>query len=402
MDVIIVGGGASGLTAGIVLARRGFKVTIIERNNKCGKKILLTGNGRANYWNELQSIDKYHSKDIRLGEQIWLNGKDKVLPFLDSLGLVSKVINGYYYPYSNQAVSLLNALLNTAHNLGVNFVLDEYVVDIKKDDKFVVKTTKNVYTAKKVILATGGKAASKTGSDGNGYNLAKSLGHSLVEVLPSLVQLKGQDNFYKDWAGVRSEVVLTLKENDKVIKTEHGEVQFTDYGLSGICTFNLSGLVAKGLVQKKKEVIEINFVPWFKGNIEDFITFMNEQEQKLDKYSLSNILEGFLNYKIVNLVLKLAKVPVDVKWKDVDKWKLAKMILSFPFLVAGTNDFDSAQVCSGGVPLTEINVKTMESLKVKGLYLIGEIVDVDGDCGGYNLGFAWMSGILAGESINND
>ncbi len=402
MDVIIVGGGASGLTAGIVLARRGFKVTIIERNNKCGKKILLTGNGRANYWNELQSIDKYHSKDIRLGEQIWLNGKDKVLPFLDSLGLVSKVINGYYYPYSNQAVSLLNVLLNTAHNLKVNFVLDEYVVDIKKEDKFVVKTTKNVYTAKKVILATGGKAASKTGSDGNGYNLAQSLGHSLVEVLPSLVQLKGQDNFYKDWAGVRSEVVLKLKENDKVIKSEHGEVQFTDYGLSGICTFNLSGLVAKGLVQKKKEVIEINFVPWFKGNIDDFIAFMDEQEQKLNKYNLSNILEGFLNYKIVNLVLKLAKVPVDVKWSDVDKRGLAKMILSFPFLVAGTNDFDSAQVCSGGIPLTEINVKTMESLKVKSLYLIGEIVDVDGDCGGYNLGFAWMSGILAGESISND
>lgn len=401
MQVLIVGGGATGLISAITLARKGISVTILERNNKCGKKLLITGNGRCNYWNENQSLDKYHSQNIELVQEFLNNNQDKVLKFYESIGIVSKVINGYYYPFSNQATSIVNALFTTATNLGVIFKYEEKVIDIEKKNKFIIKTEKNIYEADKLILTTGSKAAANTGSDGSGYFLAQKLGHSIVEVLPSLVSLKGKDNFYKDWDGARCEVDLTLKENNQILKEEHGEVQLTSYGISGICVFNLSGIVAKGLNKSYKEEIEINFVPWFKQNDECFKNYLDEAAEKLKDYTLSQILEGFLNYKVVNLILKLAKVARDIKWNQVDKDLIIKYLRHFNFEVLETNDFNLAQVCSGGVALTEVNMKTLESLKVANLYLGGEILDVDGDCGGYNLGFACMCGLVIGESIND-
>ena len=399
MKVVIIGGGVAGLVSAINLARKGIEVTILERNNKCGKKILLTGNGRCNFWNKNQNPNCYYASDKELFKELFNAKKDLVLDFVNSIGIIPKEINGYYYPYSNQAQSFYNSLLKMASNLKVNIKTDIMVSKIVKKNKFLLTTNKGLIETDKVIIATGGKTYSKTGSDGNGYDLVKSLNHKVNTVLPSLTKLIGKDNF-KDLKGVRSEVILTLYEDNKEVKKEHGELIFTDNGISGICVFNLSGIASRGLNNKRSEKIFINFVPWFNGNHKDLIKWLDNRSQELKGYSLCEILEGFLNYKIVNYMLKTLHIDVNTKWEKAPKEKVVELLMSFPFWVVKTGGFEEAQVTTGGVPIEEVNIKTMESLKTKGLYLVGEILDVDGICGGYNIGFAIMTGLTVGSDIN--
>ncbi len=398
--VLIIGGGASGLVAAIKAKTKDNEVIIIEKNNKCGKKLLLTGNGRCNFWNDNQTILKYQSEDRDIFEEAWQLKKEEVLGFFESIGIISKNINGYYYPYSNQAVSIVNALVNEAKRLGVKIKLEEEVLRIEKDKQFKVVTNKEEYSASFVVVATGGIAAPKTGSDGAGFRMVEKLGHTINKLLPSLVQLVGCDNFYKEWAGVRSDAIATLYEDGKKVSEEVGEVQFTDYGLSGICIFNLSGRVAKGLDLLKQEEIYLNLVPWFKGSKDEFLRFLEVQNKMLKTASLKEIMEGFLNYKLVNLILKLAKINEDTKWNKAPKELIGELLTNFRVEIKGTKDFSDAQVSQGGVSLKEIDSKTMESKLVKGLYLTGEILDVTGLCGGYNLGIAWITGMLAGDAIS--
>ena len=396
MKVLVIGGGASGLVTAIAAAQKNCEVTILEKNSKCGKQLLLTGNGRCNYWNDNQKLDCYHSQNLGEFAKIWESKKEEVLPFFEEIGIVPKVINGYYYPWSNQANSILNALMTKIKTLKINIIYDEEVKEIEKKQKFVIKTLKNSYVADKVVLATGGCSFSKTGSDGKGLKIAQKLGHEIKDVSPSLVQLIGQDPFYKDWNGVRAYAKLSLFQDDCFIKEEAGEVQLTDYGLSGICAFNLSIYFDK----TKNNEIKINFVPWFTGNKNEFKKWLKTQSQKLKMFSLGEMLEGFLNYKIVNLILKLTKL------KDLNDEKsldiLTNYLFEFSVKIKDTKSFDYAQVTKGGVSLLDINPLTMESKKVKGLFLVGEILDVCGDCGGYNLAIAWMSGLLAGDGLTND
>ena len=394
MDVFVIGGGASGLTAAIKASESGAHVTILERNSICGKKLLLTGNARCNYYNENQDIKFYHSNNIEIFKEIFENKKDDILKFFDELGIIPNIVNGYYYPYSNRSDAVVNALLSKIKSLNIEIKTEQKVINIEKKDKFIITTEKEKFYADKVIISTGSKSYPKTGSDGIGYNLVKKLGHTTTEILPSLVMLEGDEKFYKDLKGVRSNVKLTLKENNKTIKEETGEVQFTDYGISGICTFNLSGIIAKGLNEGYTEKIYINFIPWFKGEKEDFLSWMNKQSKLLKGFTIKNILEGFLN-----TILKETSTLKDSTWENSPKEKIIDLIMNFPINIKTTRSFNVSQTCSGGVPLTEINPKTMESKIVEGLYLTGEILDVDGDCGGYNLSFAWMSGLLAGEAI---
>ena len=398
MNVYVIGAGSSGLTCAIVLARRGFKVYVIEQNNKIGKKLLLTGNGRCNYWNENQEITKYHSKDLDIFKIIYNNTKEEVLPFFQSIGIMPRINNGYYYPCSNQAISVVNALVATAKNLKVQFITEEKVLNLKKTTKWEIITDKNKYLADKVVLAMGSKAYLKNDIY-NGYELIKKLGHNLTSIYPALVPLIGDNNFLKDLAGVRSEVILNLYIDKQLKAQEFGEVQFTDRGISGICSFNLSGMINESIAKEKTVEIGINLVPWFKKNKEALIEFLDNQEQVLTNYTLSNILEGFLNYKIVNVILKKIKKDINTKWQEVNKEEVVNILMDFKIKVIGTKDYDNAQICRGGVVLKEINPYTMESLKVKDIYLVGELLDVDGVCGGYNLGFAWMSGIAAGKGI---
>ena len=393
-DVVIIGGGASGLAAAISAARLGATVTILEKNNKCGKKLLITGNGRCNFWNEDQDIVHYHSynKDL-LAE--FLDNDNFVLNFFDSLGIVYNNKGGCYYPFSNQALTVQNILVTECQRLGVEIIYNFDVFKVEKKDCFFIN---DKIKAKKVIVASGSKAASKTGSDGFGYDIALGFGHKITKVLPSLVQLKGDEDFFKKWSGIRVLSEVKLYENGKFIKKEFGELQLTDYGLSGICIFNLSGIVSSGLDKNFKEVVGINFMPWTNDALGELKKLNKESYHK----NISELLEGFLNYKLVDIILKKAGIRRDIYLSNLSKDEMERLLRSltdFKIDIFSTNSFEKAQVCQGGVSLKEINSKTMESLKVRNLFFIGEVVDIDGDCGGYNLGWAWISGIKAGRSV---
>ncbi len=393
--VVIIGGGASGLVAAIYAAKAHHKVTILERNSHVGKKILATGNGKCNYFNVDQSLTHYHTTNPEKIETI-INPKNtqEILEFLDSIGIVPKIKNGYYYPNSGQAISMREALFTECQLLNIKIINDYKVNTVTKQGSgFIIN---NEITADKVIIATGSKAAPNTGSDGNGYSLAESLNHTVIKPLPALVQLLNNDKQLKSCSGARSDVNVSLIENDKLIKTESGELQLTDYGVSGICIFNLSRYVAKGLEQKKKEEIIINFLP----NIKNFIDYMNKRNSKVKGRTISKLFDGLLNYKIADILIEKAGISKNTYWNKLtekEKETLGKCVCKLKVNIIGTKDFNKAQVCSGGIPLEEINPKTMESLKVKGLYFSGEILDVDGDCGGYNLTFAFITGMLAGK-----
>lgn len=398
-EVVIVGGGASGLTAAITAARNGKDVTIIERNNKCGKKILITGNGRCNFWNTDENLSHFHSSNSNLlKEFITDERKNSILKFFDSLGLAYKTKNGYYYPFSNQAFTVENALLSECKKLNIKIINDITVEKIIKKDCFIINPDKEKITAKNIIIATGSKAAPKTGSDGLGYEISKSLGHNIITPLPSLVQLKANEPYFKNWSGIRTDVKVNLLINHKYIKSETGEIQLTNYGLSGICIFNLSGKAAKALNQNKNVIISINFIP-FASNPKTFLQNLNKNSYHK---TISELLEGILHYKLVDIIIKKTHLKRDLLLNtltDNELNNLIKTLTDFQIEILDTHTLDHAQVCSGGIPLTEINSKTLESLKVKNLYFTGEIIDIDGDCGGYNLGWAWMSGIIAGKNV---
>ncbi len=392
--VVIIGGGASGLAAAIYAAREKNEVTILERNNSVGKKILITGNGRCNYFNEDQKMKHYHSSNEELVPKIISpRNLSEILDFFDQIGIVSKIKNGYYYPNSNQAVSMKETLLSECELLGVKIIKDYLVQNItKKENKFIIN---DEIIADKLIIATGSKAAPKTGSDGIGYELAKKLGHNIIKPLPALVQLISSDST-KAWNGIRCDAHVTLLENGKEIETETGEIQLTDYGVSGICVFNLSQYISKGLDKNNKEEITINFLP----EIEDFIPYMNERNNKVKGRNISRLFDGLLNYKLADILIKKAGINKEDYWNDLtqaQKEALNQNITNLKLNITGTNSFEKAQVCSGGIPLTEIDTKTMQSIKTKNLYFAGEILDVNGDCGGYNLTFAFVTGMLAGK-----
>lgn len=401
-EIVVIGGGASGLVSAIITARKGKKVTILEKNNICGKKILVTGNGRCNYFNEDQSIKHYRSNDKELlKEIITKKNQEKVLQFFKEIGIEPKIKNGYYYPFSNQAVSIQNALLTEIKNLNIEIRNEVEVRKIKKqNDKFIIMTDKESIEANKIIISTGSKSAPKTGSDGSGYKICQELGHTIIEPLPALVQLKGKEKYFKEWNGIRADVVISLYEDNKEIAKEIGEIQLTDYGISGICVMNLSGRVARGLYTGKDEYVKINFLSNLNINtVQECISFIDKRNKVMKNRTISELLEGIINYKLLNVLLKNLK---NKQWNEIsakDKEKIAESLVELKVNIIGTNSFDKSQVCSGGIPLKEIDVSTMESKLVNGLYIIGELLDCDGDCGGYNLTWAWITGIIAGEEI---
>ena len=398
--ITVIGGGASGLIASIYAKASNTQVILLERNSDCGKKILATGNGRCNYWNEDQDLKHYNSNTTNLLEEIiTTENKNEIMDFFNRIGIIPKIKNGYYYPYSNQAISIKNALITEAKRKGVKICNDTYIDEIKKENnRYIITYNKKTIISDSVIIATGSKAAPKTGSDGNGYALVKKLSHSIIEPLPALVQLRGEEKYFKDWSGIRSDAKISLYSEDKFIKEETGEIQLTDYGISGICTFNLSRFVSCNLKENKKQYVFINFLPFLKENK---LAFFEERNNVVRNRTLSEFLEGLLNNKLVKVLLNISNLDQNKKWDDLnyeEKELLVEILTNFKLKITGTNSFDQAQVCSGGVPLTEIKIKTMESIYNENLYIVGELLDVDGDCGGYNLSFAWISGMLAGKN----
>lgn len=398
MKIAVIGGGPSGLVASINAKNNFNEVYLFDKNPHFGKKLLLTGNGKCNYWNEFQDISKYHStNDDALKRIITTNNLRRTKEFLDSLGIIPYIKNGYYYPFSNQAASIKTILVEEAMNKGVIFKTNTEIKDIKKDKNFKVYYDNLCEEFDVVVIATGSKSYKKTGSDGYGYNIAKSFNINVLNINPSLVQLVTNTGLEKKWAGIRT--LVKIKANEK---EEEGEIQFTDYGISGICVFNISRNIAINLANKKKQKVKINFIPWFNGNNEEFLKYLNQLDIKLNKKNISNLCDGFLNYKLTNILASKSKIDNNKKWSELTDTKKMTFINNIHNLevdVIDTKGFDNAQVCSGGISLDEINYETLEIKKVSNLYFCGEVLDVDGDCGGYNLSFAFLSGLLVGRSI---
>ena len=387
--VAIIGGGYSGVISAIY-ASNNNEVTILERNSTLLKKLLLTGNGRCNYFNSVMSLDKFHSNTKKAIENIiTMDNIEELDNFFVNLGLFPKVKNGYYYPYSNQATSVKDLLIGKLNELDVNIKTDYLVEKIeKKNNKFIIN---NELEFDKVIISTGGKAYPKTGSDGIGYDLLKGFGHKITRLSPSLVQITSDNKYLKELSGIRCDANLTLFDKNKKIKEEFGELQFTDYGISGICTFNISSYLRDGIDNKK---LLVNFMPF---GIKEFNLFM-----KGSNNTIFERLEGILNYKLVKVILKLSNIKEDEKWKKIgteQKEDLINYLFNYEVKITGTKSFDQSQVTAGGLDLKEINTKTMESNLVDDLYVTGEVLDLDGDCGGYNLTLCFITGYIAGVHV---
>ena len=400
--IVIIGGGASGLVASIYAKTEDNEVIILERNKECGKKLLATGNGKCNYWNEDQSLTHYHSENNELiSKIISFNNQKEILNLFNKLGIIPKIKHGYYYPFSNQAETVREALIKETKKKNVEIKTDFLVENVKKvKSKFIIKGRNEEIKADKVIISTGSFASPKTGSTGMGYHFLSKFGHNIIEPLPALVQLIAKFPYLKDWKGIRTDVILKLEENEKIIAEDKGELQLTDYGISGICTFNLSSYVSRGLKNNKEEIIHINFLPFLKED-SNIMKWFDDRNELLNNPTLYELLNPILNYKLVKIILKVSRLQGGLSWNDLfeeEQLNLVENLINFKLEIINTKSFDNAQCCSGGIPLTEIDLNTMESLKVKKLYIAGELLDINGDCGGYNLSLAWISGMLAGKA----
>lgn len=414
----VIGGGASGMAAAITAAREGTEVTLMEGGERVGKKILSTGNGKCNFGNKKLSAEDYNG-----AEREWLRecleqfDEKATEEFFGGLGLLWKDKDGYLYPYSEQATAVLDVLRLGLARAGVRVITDCKVREVKRqvqrekgsDHKnFVVISDTRTFIFDKVILACGSKAAPRTGSDGSGYQLAKKLGHRIVPVVPALVQLRCRETFLKEVAGVRAEAKLTVLDDGKNTREairEYGELQLTDYGISGIPVFQLSRKVNYILAAEEKSAspevgVSIDFLPDYSEEQAEHL--WQAKISHLDKSVLTveEFFTGMLNKKLMYLFIKLAGLKRDEKAAEADIHKLKRVFelcRDFRVHVTGSNSFDQAQVCAGGVDTTQVGTD-MQSKLVPGLYFAGELLDVDGRCGGYNLQWAWCSGYLAGRN----
>lgn len=398
--VIIVGGGASGLVAAIVAAREGAEVTIVEQKEQLGKKILSTGNGRCNLTNEYMDSNCFRGDDTAIVSEVLDKfGYQDTVVFFEGLGVVLKERQGYVYPISDQAVTILDVLCMEIERLHVKVLLKQTVKSITLDKQgFSVHTTEMHLKGDAVILATGGKAAPTLGSDGSGYTLSKSFGHHLSSVVPALVQLKGKGHFFKQVSGVRTQAKVSLYVNNKYVAEDTGELQLTNYGISGIPVFQVSRYAAKALHEKKEVMTEVDFIPAMSDDV--FRTFFISRLDMHGHKKAEDFLIGVFHKKLIGLLLKASAINTNEIMRDVSQEKLDKLIFlckHFYMDIEGTNGFEQAQICAGGVRTTEINPLTMESVYAEGLYLTGELLDIDGICGGYNLQWAWSSGYIAGK-----
>ncbi len=398
-DVIIIGGGAAGMMAAIQVGKRGRKCLILEHNNRLGKKILATGNGKCNYTNLYQGMECYRGSNPEFAWNIVSKFDcNKTLDFFKELGILPKFRNGYAYPNSEQAASIADVLALECARYQVKIKLSEHVVDVKKEkDTFFVSTETYTYESSTVILATGGCAAIKQGSDGSGYPIAQSFGHSLLPSFPALVQLKTKEKYGKVISGVRCEAKGKILCDQKEVTFESGEFLFTDYGVSGIPIFQMSRFALALLEQQKTPRLYLDFFP--EMTEEECFSYLKQRFVNGGYKTAEQVMIGMLNHKLSYLLLTECKISCSKPATEVSDQELkqfTRYLKNFAFTITGSNGFEQAQVSAGGVSTTEVDENTMESKLVKGLFFAGEILDVDGTCGGYNLQWAWSSGFLAG------
>lgn len=426
VKITIIGGGAAGMTAAISAARvvGGNQVRIIEKNDKLGRKILATGNGRCNYTNilctnhDLKSNEALTTNDENFSRGILLQfGINDTINFFEELGILPREEGeGRVYPYSEQASSVQEALKSELEHLGVEIIYHKNV----KSVTLILEEEKNrnntplgfeitlesgeKLESKKIIIATGGKAGAQYGSTGDGYQIAKSFGHTIIKPIPALVQLTSDNNVFNQLKGVRAKGnVVLIKNNEQVSEMESGEIQFTEEGISGICIFNLSRQIR--LDENAEEgfhnyKIKIDLIPDFEGSKLLEKLFCRVESMKYKRKE--EFLNGILNKKLAAVILKVAGIKTSGQTEDIimDLNKLVKILKGWEIQISGTKGWKDAQVTSGGIKTTEINDETLESRLTRDLYFAGEVIDVDGKCGGYNLQWAWTSGFIAGKAAS--
>ncbi|MBS6395528.1 MAG: NAD(P)/FAD-dependent oxidoreductase [Clostridiales bacterium] len=396
--IIVIGGGASGMMAAITAARQGARVTLLEKNRQVGKKLLVTGNGRCNFTNRNQNKDKYRTDCPELVRHaLEAYSMPDTVGFFEELGILIKDRSGYLYPGSGQAASIAEVLRLELLRLQVKVSCNTEVLSVEKQgDKFAVKTEGWNYEADAVILACGSRAAPETGSTGDGYRFATELGHTLIPPLPALTGLYAAEKDCGKLSGVRQDAVLTMQVG-KDRFTEEGEVQFTSYGLSGIPVFQLSRYAAKALEQGQTCEILMDLHP--ERTRELLYVWIQGRLPHTGGRSGTDALLGMFPEKLSQVLLERAGISLKKKagdWTEQELMRLVSRIKELRFTITRCRGYEQAQVCTGGVPLTELQGITMESAHVPGLYFAGELLDVDGACGGYNLQWAWTSGYLAG------
>jgi len=374
-DVCIIGGGVSGIAAAIAARMKDPQASIclIEKKDKIGKKLLATGNGRCNFTN------------------INCETSNEILSFFNMLGIKERVEEqGRVYPYSGKAKDVLHALESyiNANNIKVykEFEVENLRINAGKSTD-VLSGNKKI-SALKVLIATGGKAGPQFGCIGDGYKLAREMGHTVTKLLPALSPVECEGEFTK-LKGIRVKAKVTLVKNEKVLSTEIGELQFTEYGLSGICILNLSRYIR--LEAGKFADYEISADLLYDMNADEL-----EQELKSRKSNNNimpdNLLVSIVPEELASFVLSKVNNKEDIK-------KLAHLLKNLTFTVSGVKGWKFAQCTSGGIPIAEVDINTMESKIIKGLYFAGEIIDYDGPCGGFNLNNAWETGIKAGKAM---
>ena len=362
-DVIVIGGGAAGMMAAITAASNGADTMILEHKDRVGKKILSTGNGKCNYTNELQGVTFYRGDDpafvLPVMEQF---GFDETVSFFEKLGVYPKSRNGYYYPASEQAASVLDVLRMELIFRHVSVVTECELRNIlEKKNGFLLETGKGRFSAQKIIFATGLLAAPKTGSDGSAIPLIKAFGHRFSDIVPALTALQCRESFFRQLAGIRTEAEVSLFIAGENIISERGELQLTDYGISGIPVFQVSRFATKALKKKQAVTAQIDFLPR-----------LNEQEteqlfeQRFREYAHGKIADeamvGLLNHKLSGVLLKEAHISLKKPAEEITKKELLQLVKQCKHMevcVTGSKSFEQAQVCAGGVHTDEIDPKTM-------------------------------------------
>lgn len=398
-SIAVVGAGASGMMAAVWAARAGAKVTVYERNDRVGKKILATGNGKCNFSNEKMGSAWYFGSGKAMIDDIYQSfGLKETMKFYEELGMRIRNRNGYLYPASEQAATVLDVLRYEMQRLAVTIHTGQQVMGIRKlkDGIQLEMQDHQKYQYDAVILACGGMAAPKTGSDGQGIRLAERLGHHIIPIVPALTALRCKEGFYKQVSGVRCDAELTLWISGQKVCTERGELQLTDYGISGIPVFQFSREAAYAVQNQKCTTVEIDFLPDYEDN--EYTSFWKKRWTAQADQTMEQFVTGIVNKKVGLLLLKLADIKETERAENVPKAKrnkLSSLFRSFRVEVRSTNSYEQAQVSAGGVDCREVTSR-MESKLVRGLYFAGEMLDVDGICGGYNLQWAWSSGAVAG------
>ena len=399
-EIAVIGGGASGMIAAITARKSGKEVVILERKDRILKKVLITGNGRCNITNVNADISNYFGKDISSVENILnsFNPQD-TMDFFNGLGVVCNEENrGKVYPLSGQASSVVDALRFEAERLGVRIETEFYVRKIEKEGfKFkIYSEERKKIEAGRVIIAAGGQSYPELGSNGSGFELAKELGHSVTRLSPSIVQLKTEKYQVKGLQGIKTDVAVTAYGDNKKICTYDGELLFTDYGISGNVVFNISFVMP---LYKNVE-FEIDFMEKFDYN--ELYEILKERKKMMSHLTMENYFNGMINKKLGQFLSKMSgieKLSKPVKdLNDSEIRKLCTVLKKYRIKILDTTGFKNAQVTAGGVSLNEVNTETLESKIVKGLYFSGEVLDIYGECGGFNLQWAWASGYIAGKN----